>query len=205
RENDAEARERLRLAYPKAPPRPVLRDVQHALAREYEKENWKALKEALEKRASEGTLQAPAQPAPAELATRFLECACPDHHVRGLPAHRMARHAAMRFLEQNPEIAHESVYTAVVCGEVEEVERILREDAKLANTKRSATGRDRSGAGGNYDFLGDLGGKDWEPLLFLCFTRLPLAKANDNAVAIARLLLDHGADPKAYFMAGDSR
>ena len=25
---------------------------------------------------------------------RFLECACPDHHVRGLPAHRMARHAA---------------------------------------------------------------------------------------------------------------
>jgi ankyrin repeat protein len=29
--------------------------------------------------------------------------------------------------------------------------------------------------------------------------------ANENAVAIARLLLDHGADPDAYFMAGDSR
>src|SRR5207253_3537196 len=108
RENNARARERLRLAYPKAPSQPVLRDVQHALAREYEQENWKALKEALEKRASEGGVQAaPAQRAPAEIVTRFLECACPDHHVRGLPAHRMARHAAMRFLEQSPEIAHE--------------------------------------------------------------------------------------------------
>ncbi|MGH9658066.1 MAG: ankyrin repeat domain-containing protein, partial [Bryobacteraceae bacterium] len=66
-------------------------------------------------------------------------------------------------------------------------------------------GRDRSGAGGSLDFLRDLGEKDWEPLLYLCFTRLPLAKATDNAVAIARLLLDRGADPNAYFMAGDSR
>src|SRR5205814_9587449 len=29
-------------------------------------------------------------------------------------------------------------------------------------------------------------------------------RANDNAVAIARLLLDAGADPNAYFMAGNS-
>jgi ankyrin repeat protein len=91
-----------------------------------------------------------------------------------------------------------------VCGEIEEVEGILHDQPQLANAKASPQGRDRSGPGGSYDFLTDLGGKDWTPLLFLCFTRLPLAKANDNAVAIARLLLDHGADANAYFMAGDS-
>src|SRR5205814_6283784 len=133
-----------------------------------------------------------------QTVTRFLEYACPDHHVRGLPAHRMARHAAMRLLEQNPGVARENIYTAVVCGEIEEVERLLRARPELANAKAPVTGRDRSGAGGNYDFLGDFGSKPWEPLLYLCFTRLPLAKANDNAVAIARLLLDHGADPKSY-------
>jgi ankyrin repeat protein len=45
----------------------------------------------------------------------------------------------------------------------------------------------------------------WEPLLYLCFTRLDHAPSNDNAIAIATALLDHGADPNSYFMAGDSR
>src|SRR5437879_4860140 len=172
-ENDAEARGRFERAYPNAPGQPVLRDVQHALAREYGQDNWKALKQALQQRAAETQEQDPAQ-----LATRFLEYACPDHHVRGLPAHRIARHAAVRILEQHPEIAHDSIYTAVVCGEIEEVERLLRDRPQLANAKRPADGPDRSGAGGSYDFLGDFGGKGWEPLLYLCFTRLPLAKAN---------------------------
>jgi ankyrin repeat protein len=202
RENDAEARERLLRVYPRVSSRPVLRDVQHALALEYGLTNWKELKLTLQKATDEG---APARDTQTEPVARFLEYACPDHHVRGLPAHRMARHAAMRILEQNTEIARDSIYTAVVCGEIEEVERILRHQPQLANTRRPAAGPARSGGGGSYDFLGDLGGKSWEPLLYLCFTRLPLAMANDNALAIARLLLDHGADPNAYFMAGDSR
>jgi ankyrin repeat protein len=173
----------------------VLRDVQHSLAREYGLNSWAELKEALEGRAASSDASA---------VDRFLECACPDHHVRGLPAHQMARHAAMRILDRNPGIARESIYTAVVCGEIEEVARLLRERPELANTKRAATGPDRSGAGGSHDFLGELGGKDWTPLLFLSFTRLPLEKANANAVEIARLLLDHGADPNASFMAGNS-
>jgi ankyrin repeat protein len=39
----------------------------------------------------------------------------------------------------------------------------------------------------------------------LCFTRLPRPAVTENAVAIARALLDRGANPNAYFMAGDSR
>lgn len=199
---DAEALERLHRAYPKVFGRPVLRDVQHALALEYGLQNWKELKLALQRAAAEGTQ---AQGTQTEFVARFLECACPDHHVRGLPAHRMARHAAMRILQENPWIARESIYTAVVCGEIEEVERILRDRPQLANARRSVAGPDRSGAGGSYDFLGALGGKEWEPLLYLCFTRLPLAKAEANAVAIARRLLDRGADPNASFPAGGSR
>jgi hypothetical protein len=41
-----DARTRLEQAYPAAPPRPGLRDVQHALAREYGFDNWIALKAA---------------------------------------------------------------------------------------------------------------------------------------------------------------
>src|ERR1041385_3170199 len=177
-EGDAEARQRFERAYPKATGNPVLRDVQHALAREYGLENWKDLKLAAEQASDKGARTLDAH---VELADRFLEHACPDHHVRGTGAHRMARHAAMRLLEQNPAIVREDLYTAIVCGEIEEVERILRERPQLANVKRPASGRDRSGAGASYDFLRGFGGKEWEPLLYLCFTRLPLAKANENA------------------------
>jgi hypothetical protein len=172
RTNDPEARERFQKAYPTASGEPVLRDVQHALAREHGYENWTALKQAL------------SRPKQVDLVTRFLEYACPDHHVRGLPAHRMMQDAAMRLLELNPDISRADIYTAVVCGEIQEVERLLQEQPQLASTKRASSG------------------PDWEPLRFLCFTRLPLPNANDNAVAIAKLLIDHGADPNGHFMAG---
>src|SRR5688500_8340237 len=44
---DAEARTRFDRAYPGGPSRPVLRDVQHALAREYGHDSWIALMEAV--------------------------------------------------------------------------------------------------------------------------------------------------------------
>jgi hypothetical protein len=59
-------------------------------------------------------------------------------------------------------------------------------------------------AGGTNDLYGSLGAKGWTPLLHLAFTRLPIRASNDNAVEIARLLLDAGADPNAFFHAGDS-
>src|SRR5260370_30979517 len=94
RENDAEVRERFERAYPKASANPVLLDVQHALAREHGLENWKELKLALQKDSAEGALTA-----------RFLEFACPDHHVRGPGAPRMPRHAPIRLLHQTPPTA----------------------------------------------------------------------------------------------------
>src|SRR5262245_24118599 len=46
RANDPDARTRLDRAYPNAPATPVLRDVQHALAREHGFDNWVAMKTA---------------------------------------------------------------------------------------------------------------------------------------------------------------
>ena len=59
RQDDAQARRRFETAYPDGPAEPVLRDVQHALAREYEFENWTQLKQALATLQSGGT---PPQP-----------------------------------------------------------------------------------------------------------------------------------------------
>src|SRR5262249_55887903 len=54
RGGDAQARRRFETAYRDGPADPVLRDVQHALAREYEFENWTQLKQALAAHQSSG-------------------------------------------------------------------------------------------------------------------------------------------------------
>jgi hypothetical protein len=53
REDNADARARFERAYPAKPGAPVLRDVQHALAREHGFENWKELKAVLDRAAAE--------------------------------------------------------------------------------------------------------------------------------------------------------
>lgn len=203
RDNIADARARLERALPDAPRIPTLRDVQHALAREHGVTGWAALKELLGKQSADA-------PSADELVNRFLENACPDHHVRGGPAHVRARHTAVRFLEHYPEIAHASLTTEVVCGDIEAVERELAARPELASAKRSAVNAVRAGIGKPSRWLEgdldrDLGPKDWEPILFATFARLDTAPATDNAVATVTMLLDRGADPNAFFMAGGSR
>src|SRR5262245_34369127 len=58
REDDAEARKRFDRAYPKHTGTPVLRDVQHALAREHWFQNWKELKLAVQQAARSRSSQA---------------------------------------------------------------------------------------------------------------------------------------------------
>ena len=141
----------------------------------------------------------------AALVSRFLANACPDHHVRGGPGHTVAKFTADQILERHPDIARDSIYTAVVCGDLATVERILHENPEAAREKGGPKG---SAAVQGSSFVVDKTQAmhpRWEPLLYLCFTRLSSPSVEENAVAIARLLLDHGADPNAYFMAGDSR
>jgi ankyrin repeat protein len=202
--NDREARARLERADPDAPGAPTLRDVQRALAREYGFPGWKALRERLAARPPDE--HAVPDAAPGALVLRFLDNACPDHHVRGLHDHIRAQATAMRLLDRHPGLAHANFQTAIVCGDLETTARLLAGDPELATRRDGTPMRERSGSGGRGDLVRcDLGPKGWEPLLYLCFTRLPLQAVTDNAVALATLLLEHGADPTAYFMAGDSR
>ena len=49
------------------------------------------------------------------------------------------------------------------------------------------------------------GARGWTPILYLAYTRLTHQPTIEHALAIARLLLDHGADPNDFYMAGDAR
>ena len=131
--NDNEARARLDRAWSGAPTSPGLRDVQRALALEHGLPGWTELRNELGDGASN-------EDSHEMLVARFLQNACPDHHVRGGPAHVMALHIAERLLKEHPEIAHDSFYTAIVCGDVAEVERTLRERPQAVTEKSVGAG-----------------------------------------------------------------
>ena len=138
-----------------------------------------------------------------EIVSRFLDNACPDHHVRGGGDHVRAEHTALRLLERYPDISRANFYTAVVCGDLDAVNRAIAADPGWATRANGEPSADRSDVGGEGDLLKrDWGPKGWEPLSYLCFTRLSLPEVSENAGAIAQALLDHGADPKAWFRAG---
>lgn len=165
REGDAKAAERLRAAWPNAPVRANLREVQHALAREHGFANWARLKEALADRAL-------AALSPEELAAIVLGGVWDDGD----------RSAAGRVALRHPELARHSIHAAVAFGDLDEVRRRLRDDPESARSEG--------------------GPKGWEPLLYLAYSRLSVPAASDNALEIASLLLDNGANPNAWFNDG---
>lgn len=185
RANDLEARTRLQRAYPKAPAEPGLRDVQHALAQEHGLADWAQLKDKLNEHAL-------ARRSHAERVAEFMEHAVLTYGIppgtegwdSGHPDDPARRLLAARILRQYPEVGRDSIHTAVLCGDLVTVERFLSEHPEAASEK---TGLRR-----------------WEPLLYLCYGRLPIAAASENAVAIARLLLDAGADPNVDFTDGEN-
>jgi ankyrin repeat protein len=185
RRNEAKAQERLRRVYHDAPAQPGLRHVQYALAREYGVSNWAALKAALvEVTLPDAGLE--------ELVAQFLEHACIHYGIRPGTAkwdpsyedNRSRWRYAARILKRHPQVARAGIHAAALCGDLAEVERILAEQPAAATEKGGPQG--------------------WEPLLYVCYGRLPIPAAGGNAVAIARTLLDCGADPTVGFDGGEN-
>lgn len=178
RAEDPQAAERLARIYPGRREAPVLRSVQHALALEYGFPSWAALKRELEERAL-------AARSHAERVVLFLEKSANRYGVapgraqwntfeRDNPARG---DLAGRVLARHPEIARDSIHSAAAAHDIEAVREFLQRDSSLA---KQAAGLD-----------------GWTPLLRLAYTRLPSAALEENAIEIAKALLDHGADPNA--------
>jgi uncharacterized protein len=118
-----------------------------------------------------------------ERVAAFLLAACPDFRIGDWRRAALPLTAA-RMLARHPEIAHDSIVTAAVSGDLAHVERILAERPEAA----SAPGGPRA----------------MPPLLYVCTARVAHAASAQHAVAIARALLDRGADPNAFHEGGDS-
>jgi ankyrin repeat protein len=170
RAGDAQARGRLLAAWPGAPAQPGLRDVQHALAREYGLAGWTALKAALADAEARriGTAEA------IEIVLR--------HAWDGHNGWRADVGPAMRMLRVHPDIVHDNIHIAAMCGELEEVRRRLAADPASGAAKGGPLG--------------------FEPLHYLAYGLLDLPAVRDNSVEIARLLIDHGADVNAMINDG---
>ena len=121
----------------------------------------------------------------ADRVAAFLQVACWDHHVHGRAVHRMHARSARRLLAHDPWIAREQLVTAIVCGELDQVRRIVADAPGSARTPG--------------------GSRNWTPILYLAYTRVSHPLTTANAVAIARVLLDAGANPNDVYMAMDAR
>jgi uncharacterized protein len=170
---DSEALGRFRLALAHHTGIPKLREVQHALAREYGFPSWAALKQEIEDRARTSD----------ERVRLFLEESVSRYGVspvtkkwgdyeRDGPSRGAI---AARILKRHPEIVRHSIHTAVAAHDVDAVRAFLRSDRALVNHRSEFDG--------------------WTPLVRLAYVRLPAEAATANALEIATLLLDAGADP----------
>ena len=139
------------------------------------------------------------------IVATFIVNACPDHHVRDGTSHIAVKQTAMSIVRRHPDIASASLEAAIVCGNVDAVERILRADPGAASRPLGPKGS--AEAQGDHLVMepSPPGDPLWEPLHYLCFARLDRPETNENAIEIARRLLDLGANPNAFFMAGGSR
>lgn len=185
RAREPEALARLKQVLPRRDADVGLREVQQALAREHGAESWAALKlqladEALARRSHD------------ERVAEFLEHAILNYGIPpgppkwdpSYPDDPSRREYAARILAKHPEIVRGSMHAAVLSGDVGEVQRLIKQDARSVSLKG--------------------GPRQWEPLLYLAYGRLPVPLAIDNAVTVARLLLDHGANPKVQMTDGEN-
>jgi len=79
-------------------------------------------------------------------------------------------------LAETPDLTGSSIYAAAAAGDVAAIRSHLAQDASAANT---------------------VGGpRDWAPLMYVAYSRVPNAKG--DAVGATRLLLESGADPRYY-------
>ena len=155
-------------------------DAQLVVARQFAFASWPKLKAHLEliQRYARSPHQQPVGgPLSDERAIidEFLRLACLNYGDDDPDRLRRAR----SMLEQHDWLARASIHTIAATGELDAARDLLQRDPGQASL-----------AGGPHE---------WQPLLYLTYARVPLAPGR-SAVRVARLLLEHGADPNAGYL-----
>ena len=172
--------------HPAPDPSPLTpQDARDALARSYGFPDWSRVERYF--RTVEDYTRSPnLEPTPSKpgdgagYADDFIRLACLTQGAQDHPT-RWARARSM--LDAHPELSRMSIYAAAAAGDVSAVSAFLAASPELAKTP-----------GGPHD---------WEPLLYVAFSRLDPGTSEPAAIEAARLLLAHGADPNAgYLWAG---
>lgn len=110
------------------------------------------------------------------LADRFIRLACLNY----LDDHTHWRDEARKIFAAQPSLSGKNIYTAATTGDVAALTRMLSADHRLANAR-----------GGPYN---------WEPLLYAAYSRLDSDMSEHSTLEVARILLNHGADPNAGYL-----
>ncbi|HEV8153687.1 MAG TPA: ankyrin repeat domain-containing protein [Solirubrobacteraceae bacterium] len=178
RQGDAAALDRAREFHPRSAERADgfrLSDAQLTVARSYGQPSWPRLKayvEAIRRYARDPHEVPPAT----DEADEFLRLACLVYGGDDLSR----AGAAAGMLRRDPSLSRRSIHTAAAAGDAEAASAMLEGD------------RSRAGAPG-----GPFG---WEPLLYAAYSRLAPDGRGRSQTAVARVLLEHGADPNAGYL-----
>jgi Ankyrin repeats (3 copies)/Ankyrin repeat len=163
--------------HPHAPPQLALSDAQLVLARQYGFPSWPRLRDHVEavryySRSPHSQPIGTGGSGPDE----FLRLAClnygQDDDTR--------MEAARRMLAEHPDLSAATIHTAAAVGDVAAARAMLTAEPTLARLE-----------GGPFR---------WEPLLYAAYSRLDSTQPGHSTLEVARLLLDHGADPNAGYL-----
>ena len=169
-------------AQPRAPEleRFTRADAQLVIARQFAFASWPKLKAHLElveryaRSPHEQPVGGPLTDEPA-IIDEFLRLACLTYGDDDPTRLRRAQ----SLLDEHDWLAHASIHTIAATGEIDAARELLGHDPAQASL-----------VGGPHE---------WEPLLYLAYARAPLG-AGCSAVGVARLLLEHAADPNAGYL-----
>lgn len=154
-----------------------LHQAQLAVARDYGFSSWPKLvhylRDAAELSVDPGALDEDALDA----ADRFCSWASLRHNETDAPPRW---DAAATVLTAEPELVDRHVWAAATAADPAALARHLTSRPALANT-----------GGGPFG---------WVPLMYLCYSRVPLGRNANEVVAAADLLLDAGADPNSGYL-----
>lgn len=168
RQNDSDAVSKVNSCYPKPQNFNGLRDAQLVIARLHGYIDWNHLSIAVEQAND-------AAKSLAEKAELFVRLGCTQYSGND----RLRNYQrAQNLLKKYPDISEFSFYTALVANDKQAVARHLKSDPQKANSRG--------------------GPLDWPALLYTTYSRITNPQDAREAIAIARMLLESGADPNSY-------